>query len=206
MASSVRFFAVSEDLRELCAYLLDHTDFLIYEAYSRIDKPLRILRDRRSVDALIAETAGEGLHLRLVSPSVVSEPVVRRFELSASVGGGWRSTLEDPSMVSIVQRAPREDSGTSLVHRTDWNHWSEKGARQRSVWSDARLDAVNWRELQKFSGRVQYHLRRRIAVARLHGWPVLANAASALRAGRIHLWAEDGKGPVSAESQRLQWV
>jgi len=44
---------------------------------------------------------------------------------------------------------------------------------------------VNWQSLKALSNRIQYHLRGRLAVAKVPGCPVLGQARDLVRAGYV---------------------
>jgi hypothetical protein len=67
-----------------------------------------------------------------------------------------------------------------IITDSHYGHWSEAGARQRAV---GDVDAVDWNALSTLSGRIQRHIRNKLAVAKLRGRPILSGAHTALKSG-----------------------
>ena len=65
-----------------------------------------------------------------------------------------------------------------VVTKSHFGHFSEIGARKWSL-----DDGVNWQELKTLSNKIQYHIRKRLAIAKVPGCPVLPQALELARSG-----------------------
>src|SRR5262249_35114621 len=67
-----------------------------------------------------------------------------------------------------------------VICHTHYGHWNETGARQRSMHPANDCD---WQALAKLSGRIQRHIRAKLAAAKLYARPVLHEAFTAVQRG-----------------------
>lgn len=118
---------------------------------------------------------------------MTSGPTIRRYELVPEVGGGYRFTVEDPAAIKIGESSITEKDGEKLLLPSNLLCWNEAGARQRSFYSDAQLDEIDWRELERLSSRMSRFIRGNLAVAKLGSYPILRHAYSAMADG-LKLW------------------
>lgn len=65
-----------------------------------------------------------------------------------------------------------------VVTMSHFGHQSETRARKWQV-----EDGVDWEALQSLSRRIQYHVRKHLAAAKVPGRPVLKQALELVRAG-----------------------
>jgi hypothetical protein len=65
-----------------------------------------------------------------------------------------------------------------IVTKSHFGHNSEIRARKWEV-----DNGVNWKELKTLSNKIQYHIRKRMAVAKVPGCPVLPHAYELARSG-----------------------
>ena len=148
------FFATDEDVFSLAEWLIASEQFRIFEGYSRIDRPIRELHTVADFAAM-----HEGLPsilLRGWSPTFTTNPEFRRFKLNPAFGD-HRTTLEGAAIVQIEGgRLVGENLYPACV-----SHWSEAGARARSVYPVEDLDEVNWANLRRASGRIGRAIKSR---------------------------------------------
>jgi hypothetical protein len=199
--ASHHFYATRDDLHELLEFVYSQTDSRVFEAYSRINheaREFRSLDDLRQQDPAAASHGK--LHLRLCSPSVTTGPTFSRFELKAEVGGGYRVSVEDPSIIRIVEGGIRKDIAQAPLYWTEIASWNEAGARQRSLYSKAELDRIDWRELARLSNRIWRFIKDKLGVASLGPRPILRHTFSAMECG-LKLWR--GPGLVEAGSPEI---
>lgn len=186
--SSLSFFASTDDLRELIRFVFDETDLRVFEAYSRVNHELREFRNLEELDRERPTDSSHGrLHLRMFSPSVTQGPEIVEFELTESAGGGVRRKVEDPSQIQIVQQGVREVAAGEALFPSDIANWNEKGAYQRSAYPDEQLEQIDWRELERLSRRLIYRIRKKMAVAKFNGQPILPDVYRQMENG-LKLW------------------
>lgn len=189
--ASLLFYATPKDHRDIVRFVYEETDCQIFEPYSRVNEELRRFADLRDFDVENPAVASHGrLYLALISPSVTSGPEVQQYELNKSVGGGFRYKIQEPGVISLQEGGIKSIEGGPL----DWSnigHWSEKGAWQRSTFSAEMLKEVNWKELERVSRKVRYHISNRLAVAKHRSKPILSDAYRQMGEG-LTLWVGPG--------------
>lgn len=199
--ASIYFYATSADLGEVLEFLFKETDLRVFEAYSRVNHEVREFRSIEDLRTRDPAAASHGkLHLRLCSPSVTSGPTFRRFELNPEIGGGYRFSVEDPSIIRIVEGGIRNDIEQEPLYWSEIANWNEAGARQRSSHPDADLDQINWPELARLSSRIQRFIRGKLAAASFGSRPILRHAFSAMATG-LKLWR--GPGLLATDSPEI---
>jgi hypothetical protein len=101
---------------------------------------------------------------------------IRRFALNPAVCDGhtFRHNIEGGGLMHLYL------GGVCgrVVTKSHFGHQSQVRARAWGV-----DDGVNWEALQTLSNRIQYHIRKRLAVGKVPGMPVLSQALELARAG-----------------------
>ena len=200
--ASIYFYATRTDLLEVLEFLFAETDVRVFEAYSRVNHEVRefsSIEDLRTQDPAAASHGK--LHLRFCSPSVTTGPTFRRFGLNPEVGGGYRFSVEDASVIRIVEGGVRNDIEQEPLCWSEIANWNEAGARQRSSYSAADLDQINWSELVRLSNRIQRFIRGRLAAATFGTRPILRHAFQEMAAG-LKLWR--GPGLLAVGSHEIE--
>ena len=193
--ANLDFYALGDDLRRLFDFLYSETDVVVYELSSEPGRdPRRFDSVTELADAydLGAYRAG---YLQLWSPSVMARPVIRRVELK-SPENSFRYDVGGAGLMQLYLDGIRD----GVIHHTHFGHWNEAGARQRSMYPASDCD---WRALAKLSGRIQRHIRGRLAAARLHACPVMHQALAMVQQGN-GLWF--GAAIHRADSANIQRI
>ena len=178
--ANLDFYAVADDLREVFAYLFSETDIVVYEMSSEHNRPVRHFRSLQSLEDVFELGAYRAAYLQLWSPSVMKAPEIRRIEMTGLPGSPHRDSVEGAGLMQLYLNGTQD----GIIHYTHFGHWNEAGARQRAIHS---ADDCNWRELSKLSGRIQRHIRGKLASAKLYSLPVLRHAYASVQQG-AHLW------------------
>jgi hypothetical protein len=178
--ANLDFYAAGDDLRELVAYIFSETDIVVYESASEYDREVRQFRSVAELEAVFQLGAYRAGYLQLWSPSVMAHPVIRRVELNRVPGHTFRYDVEGVGLIQLYLDGIRD----GVVYHTHYGHWNEAGARARST---LPADACDWRALVKLSGRIQRHIRRRRAVAKLYSLPILRHCLAMVQQG-AGLW------------------
>jgi len=179
--ANLDFFAAESDQKALVHFLFSSTDVRVFESYSECGQELR---EFRSLDELAsAFPLGEDKHgngfailLQLWSPSVMKELEFTRITLRPEKCDGhtFRYRIDGGALIQLYFGGVHE----KVITKSHFGHNSEIRARKWEV--DA---GVNWKELKTLSNRIQYHIRKRLAVGKVPGCPVLAQACELARAG-----------------------
>jgi hypothetical protein len=80
--ANLDFYALSDDLHALFAFLFAETDVVIYELYSRDNCEIRSFRTLSELTEAFDLGAHETAHLILWSPSVRPRPLIDRIEVT----------------------------------------------------------------------------------------------------------------------------
>lgn len=176
--ASLDFFAVREDHKEILDYVFDQTDARCFELYSEFDQDLR---EFRSFDELAAaydvgiDTRGSVL-LALWSPSVMDKLEIKKIEMTPKRADGhkFRSSIEGFGVVALYLGGVRDKA----IVKSEYGHNSPERARKWGYKS-----GVDWEALKKLSNKIQYQIRRRMAVANLPGRPIMPAAFDLVKAG-----------------------
>jgi hypothetical protein len=175
------FFAVREDQLEVLRFLFGETDVRVVEHCSKPDSELLEFKSVAEVDSAFSlgdDPHGNGLGclLALWSPSVVSKLEIRRIDFDPSRVKGARFRHE-PAGGAIMQLYLGGLNGRAIT-KSHFGHNSQARARK---WGLEK--GVDWESFGVLSRRFQYHIRSRLAVAKVPGRPILSHAADLWRGG-----------------------
>jgi hypothetical protein len=170
------FFAVKADQRAIFDFLFSSTDVRVFESYSEYGADLR---EFQSTDELAAAFPigidrygnGNAVLLQLWSPSVMRRLTIRRVALDPRYckGHTFRYCIEGGGLIQLyLGGVCKRERVVTMSH---CGHWSEIGAQK---WGKDR--GVTWEALKTLSNRIRYHIRTRLAVAKVPGRPVLPQA------------------------------
>ena len=173
--ANLDFYALGDDLRSLLRFVYAETDVVVYELASEFDRDARQFASLAELEAVFDLDGHKAVRLQLWSPRVMARPVIRRIELKVP-GKSFRYAVEGAGLIQLYPDGQRD----GVIYHTHYGHWNEAGARQRSMHP---ADDCDWQALAKLSGRIQRHIRGRLAAAKLFACPVLHHAFSAVRQG-----------------------
>jgi hypothetical protein len=172
------FYAARSDEIDVLCFVFDETDCEVYEAYSRYDEDLRRFASLDDVCGALNADRDRPRETRLIlldlwSPATVGETTITRRELKVpdaafryEIGGWWLFRLQ------------LGGSGDGTVNRSWFAHNTEKRAYR---WSDTHVhlappETWDWDAVTKIGRRIIYHIRNRLAVAKLDAAAVLPEA------------------------------
>lgn len=178
------FFATKKDYLAILDFLFGSTDCCVYELDSEFEKPIRKFSTIAEVEQCFIPGRKSGsllpTHLRLWSPSAFSEPVIERISLKPESCQGYK--------FRYVFRGP----GSAVFHfggisereieYSEYNHFDEPTGQ-----ASPHNDGIDWPVFRKLSARIQYHIRGRLAVAKLPGHCILPDAMEQAKEGCILL-------------------
>jgi hypothetical protein len=173
--ANLDFYALGDDLRSLFRFVYAETDVVVYELASEFDCDARQFASLAELEAVFNLDGYKVGHLQLWSPTVMARPVFQRIELKVP-GHSFRYAVEGAGLIQLYLDGQRD----GVIYHTHYGHWNEAGARERSIHP---ADDCDWQALAKLSGRIQRHVRGRLAAANLYARPVLHQAFGAVQRG-----------------------
>jgi len=185
---------MGDDLRRIFQYLFTETDVVAYGDSPQLEQlpvQFRSLTEIERAYSLGSYRAGS---LQLWSPSVSAQPIIKRQDILFRTTRTFNYSVNGTGLMQFYL----DGRQNRIIYHTHFGHWNESGARQRCVYP---ADDCDWGSLAKLSRKIQYHIRRRLAVASLYARPVLRQALEAVDAGDS-LWWVNGKD-INAGSQEL---
>jgi hypothetical protein len=173
--ANLDFYALEEDQRSLLEFLYAEANITVFELSSEYDCEVRRFESVPDLEAAFTLGQHRASHFQLWSPSVMAAPTFRRIELKVP-GHSFRYSVEGAGLIQLYLDGQKD----GVIYHSHYGHWSEAGARERSI---LPADACDWKALAKLSGRIQRHIRGRLAVAKLFGRPILPQALRAVQKG-----------------------
>jgi hypothetical protein len=180
-SANLDFFAAEADQGAVLDFLFSSTDVRVFESYSEYGAELR---EFRSTDELAAAFPlgtdphgnGHAVLLQLWSPSVMSDLIIRRFALDPAhcEGHTFRHCIEGGGLMQLYL-------GGVCGRVVTMSHFGHQSRVRAQKWDVDQ--GVNWEALQALSNRITYHIRKRLAVGKVPGRPVLPQAMALARAG-----------------------
>lgn len=180
-SANLDFFAAEADQRAVLDFLFSSTDVRVFESYSEYSAELREFRstdELATAFALGADPHGNGhaVLLQLWSPSVMRDLTIRRFALDPAHCNGhtFRHSIEGGGLIQLYLGGVCDQ----VVTKSHFGHQSQARAEAWAV-----DDGVNWEALKTLSNRIQYHVRKRLAVGKAASMLVLPQALELARSG-----------------------
>jgi len=173
------FFATTKDCLAVLDFLFASTDCCLYELYSEYEKPIRKYSELSEVQqAFRPGREPESVlptHLSPWSPSAFSDPIIERIALRPEKcqGHTFRYVFRGPGSVVFHFGGTTKNE----IAYSEYSHFEET--------SPVSQDGVNWPIFKKLSGKIQYHIRGRLAVAKLPGIFVLPDALEHAKRGAL---------------------
>jgi hypothetical protein len=178
------FFGTDLDHAQIYGWLLAFPGMKIFEDYSFPDQTNRWFD---SWDAISALTNLKHWPLAAWSETLGGRPRPQQVVFDAStqrkLGAKGRTVLHSPAMIKLG--ANNEQNG--CLANSAISCWTEKGARQRSIYSEEFLDEIDWPKLRSTVGKLERQITKS-APAKMRSYPIMPDAFQQLRTGQIKLW------------------
>jgi hypothetical protein len=186
-SANLNFFAAESDQKAVTEFLFSSTDVRVFESYSEFGRDLREFHstdDLASAFPLGTDPFGNGsaILLQLWSQSVMRELTITRFALNPDACNGhtFRHRMDGGALMQMYFGGVHN----RVVTVSHFGHQSQARAQNWDV-----DDGIDWKALNKLSNRIQYHVRKRLAGAKVRGCPVLPQAYELARKGYELKWA-----------------
>jgi hypothetical protein len=180
-SASLGFFAAERDQRAILSYLFAETDVRVFESSSQFDTGLREFRSGEEVAeafALGTDEVGNGhaVLLQVWSPSVMRALEIERIALQPDVCDGhtFRYAIQGAGLIQLYFGGLHRN----VITMSRLGHQSQVRA---ATWG--RDGEVNWEALKKLSGKIRYHIAKRLGVGKVPGHPVLSHAMELVKLG-----------------------
>jgi hypothetical protein len=181
---SLTFFGTDADIAGIWKWVFAIPSVKLFEQYSEIDGANRWFVAYE--DALAYLQSG-GRSLAAWSEVVGGRPRIEEIEFTPptqrTLGGKGRSVLHSPAIIGI--RSNNEQNG--CLASASISCWTEKGARQRSNYSESFLNEVDWAALRSVVGKIQ-RMVTKASPAKMRSYPIMPDAFARLEAGQQSLW------------------
>jgi len=175
-------------------FLFDSTDVRVFESYAECGQELRefsSMADLQSTFPIGCDPAGNSSDalLQLYSPSAYDKYWIRHIDLipKKCAGHTFRFAIEGYGLIQLYLGGVHENCSLASHRKVQprrcvtTSHLGYLGEKRAVAWDIA--EGVNWPSLSKTFNKIQYHVRSRLAVARVPGRPVLAQAFDKAREG-----------------------
>ena len=178
------FFATDVDLVQVWRWLFDVPDMRIFEEYSVPDKANRWFE---TWEEILAYLDGGGNSLAAWPGTVGGTPRLTQIRFTENtqrkLGARGRTVLVSPAIITVG----RNNQQNGCLASASIGYWTEKGARQRSIYAEDFLDEVDWKQFRSIASRIE-RLIAKFAPAKMRSYPVMPDAFTRLRNGEILLW------------------
>lgn len=196
----LRFFAAREDLLAFLEFAMAQPGLQVLETYSDLNEDGRRFTDYRTLAALPTlgtdpQGGGAAVQLSLWAPWVMpAKPLITRIDLKAEYASGdtFRHTVGGAGLVWLLCGGLHDRTRTLTGSALTW--FREAGARAK-FGGRPGPDDVDWAQHRRLVSRLQYHVTRRLAVARADGRYVLPHALHLHRAGV--LLKDSSRAPIT---------
>lgn len=181
---ALTFFATDIDLTEVWRSLFTQPGMKVFEDYSKPDSKNRWFTEWSQV--------AEAIHLDSSSLAAWPEPaggeprlkqVIFNADTQRRTGMRGRTVLASPALIKVG----RNNDQDGCLASASISSWTEKGARQRSIFEPAFLDEVDWKQLRCSLTRVERFIRKS-SPAKMRSYPVMPNAFDLFQKGEVCLW------------------
>ena len=179
------FFAAHNDQIALLEFLFSQTDVRIFELASEYGQNLREFKSVAEMSTLYSlgrETSDQknlSTLFALSSSAVSGDPVIERVSLNPRKCNGhtFRYRLGGGALMQLYFGGVYNKDERTITK----SHFGHNSQIRAENWSVAQN--INWESLAKLSNKIQYHIRKRLAVAKVPGRPVLPEALNLVNQG-----------------------
>jgi hypothetical protein len=181
------FYAARPDLEAVVDFVMMSAGCEVFESYSVPGSPLRRFHRKEQILEAFDRSAFQELGLVLFAATARGSYRIERFQLVSPEysKAPWRERILGWGLIHLELHGVR---GGQLRH-CHTNHNSEARARKWEASCPGLPPLAEWdfREVSRVSGRLNRHVREKLAIARLGSRPILRAAKTLLEAGQLVL-------------------
>ncbi len=178
------FFGTDADLAQVWQWLLEAPGMQVVEECSRPGQPNRWFDSWDTLEPVYREGVR---NLAAWSRDFGAPPMPVQFsstpETQWRLGDKGRTVLNSPAFI----RAGRTNDQNGCLVASSLSYWSEKGARQRSVFPETNIAEIDWKKVRSVAASIQRKVKK-ASKARLYSYPIMPDAFERLRDGHLKLW------------------
>ena len=184
MPMTIIFYAAMDDLTDLSRRLFEVPGIKLFEEYSAPDQPNLFFKSPDEISSYLSE----GARSFAAWPSEVGGGLTRKNvafsrEYREEIGKkGW-TILESQAIIRVTATTDVE----GCLNPYSMSCWTEKGARQRSIFNEEVIERVDWSKLRSIVGSVERWIKKCSPVA-LNSHPIMPAAHTELNEGNAVLW------------------
>lgn len=181
---AMTFYATNEDLKALTLRFFQIPGIKLFQEYSAPDQ--QNLWFEKPDD--IAQYLSDGARSFAAWPSGVGGSLIQKHieftkDLQQRFGEKGRTVIESPAII----RVQPVTNVSECLNPFAISCWTEKGARQRSMYSEETIASVDWNKIKTTVASIERWIKKH-SPARLHSYPVMPNAYSELTEGEALFW------------------
>jgi len=178
------FFATDDDIRQVWRLLFDVPSMRIFEDYSKPDQSNHWMSDW---DEFLIRFEDHKGFLTAWPQCVGGLPRESWVEFEPNtqkkLRARGRTILESPALINVFQSGEYQ----GCLGNVSMKCWNEKGARQRSFFSEQFCDEVDWPQFRSILAKVQRQIKK-MCPAKLRNVPIMHDAFEKFHNGHIKLW------------------
>lgn len=178
------FFGTDDDIAALWRGLFESPEMHILEVHSLPDAPNRRFETWADIcDYLDSGGQSLGAWSNSAGGHPIEENITFNEGTQRKLGAKGRTNLLSPAIIRIGKNTDQND----CLAAASISCWTEKGARQRSVFTDEILDRINWKQLRAIVGKIERKIRKS-SPAKMRSYPIMPDAWRKTTSGEIKLW------------------
>lgn len=178
------FFGTDADMLQVWRWIYDVSQMKLCQHYSSPGQPNRWFDNWNDVvDHLSVPYAAIAGWPSSVGGKPIADFVTFTPETQRETGAEGRTVLRSPALITSFRN--NDQNGCLAVSHVTC--WTEKGARQRSIYSEQALDAVDWKAFTSIARALQRRIAK-ASPAKLDATPIMLDAWQKLKAQEIQLW------------------
>jgi hypothetical protein len=184
LCMTTTFFGTNDDISGLWRGLFEIPEMHIFEEYSLPDAPNRWFESWTDIcDYLDSGGRSLGAWSSHVGGRPIEEKVTFNESTQRKFGKQGRTILRSPAII----RVGRNSDQNGCLAAASIACWTEKGARQRSVFSEELLNEIDWKQLRSIIGRIERGIQKS-SPAKIRSYPIMPDAWRRTKSGEISLW------------------
>lgn len=181
---TMTFFGTEADVAQVWQSIFAVPGMRVFEDHSIPDRPNRWFGTWAEVAEVLGSRSG---FLAAWLESAGGEPRMERITFNAEtqrrLDTKGRTALLSPATIKVD--CNNEQNG--CLASASISCWTEKGARQRSVFTTDFIDQVDWKQLRSAVAGIE-RLITKVSPAKMRSYPVMPDAFERFRGGGINLW------------------